>query len=1297
MFLKRLGFWLLPSVVVLGVIGIIFWTAPTIAGLPNSMTNADYSGSPPFLDTVAMPNVLFIADMSSTMKQREYGGVSFNASTKFAGLFDPMKCYNYNTSDNRFDPSGAAKAAINTACASTLWDGNFLNWVALRRADAAKKAMTGGTCVKVSGGGAIRDADGNCLSTGSPSLPTITHQLLYGTSSATDHSTGSVSSALYTGRIPDTVAKGGLASAPASLYVFLRASGSLSTPGNLVGWICVDDDSTAPAAGATSCSDADSYAESRFRLFVGLESQPRGVLHDFAGKARFGFMQIGGSSSSGVQILVGTGSRQSRDYKGTTVETFNSNTAAMVDAVDELFHEGSTPLAEGLYEGIRYFAQLDSAFNSSAYAFPLAYSPAVTLGASGKGSIGSGEITALTGSETCPAGYITNACGRDPYFFGGNHTPAWASPSAQVSCCKSFIVLFTDGRADFSTDLPANAASLREVAALHSNHGTHCTGANSSNPPSPLTTCSDSTALSAKDALSQHKTDRGVAGAHYMDEIAWWARTNDLRPGFAGDTAPASSNANIAVINEPGHPLKGFQNVTTYAYQVSKDAVGREFLMHTAMMGAFEDANGNNLPDNGLTPAAPCDLIDLTKPCEWDKVNNTTGALGRDNKPDAFFESESVDDMQDKLTAVLNSVLQRTNSGTSISVLASSSTGEGAVYQAYFYPHLVEGLNQVDWVGYLQSIFVDKFGNLREDYSGSGCTGSPDGKLVLTHDCIIKIRQETNPASPNFNSVVVDRFKDDGTEPGSVAGDGVADTTTPFQTVTLTTGGLSNVQPIWEGGRRLALLNPGATCESSTTWPKSGNMSQGGTTCRRILTWADLGNSGYVDTGETLEFSTANVASLCPYLGASLVLDCNSSVAANRTAAQNEATDIINWIRGSSVSVLRDRTLNVVNDVGVTVQAQWKLGDVVNSSPIVVGPPHERFDIIYGDATYAQFFQRYKDRRQVTYVGANDGMLHAINSGFFRVENQPIDGTGPTVQVRFTTTPKQIHTSTDCAGLPCDAAVTQYSFRSDAPPLGTELWAFIPQDLLPQLRWLTMPSYDHMYYMDLTPKVTDARIFAADADHPGGWGTILIGGFRLGGSCATCVGKGTPRVVQADFNNNGTTTDTGNGSSGSDYRVFLSSYFVMDVTNPEKEPTLLWVFRDDDLGLTTAAPAVLRANPTTDAKTSSTNEKWYVAFGTGPTHHDAFSTQTAQVFVVDLKLGPTYVDINRSTGNKGKGKGAGQPCPTSLPCISADQRRGDLIASGSDSPGVRIDVAAIRGQAPHRASPHRIVTVTARA
>src|SRR5207244_7573509 len=152
---------------------------------------------------------------------------------------------------------------------------------------------------------------------------------------------------------------------------------------------------------------------------------------------------------------------------------------------------------------------------------------------------------------------------------------------------------------------------------------------------------------------------------------------------------------------------------------------------------------------------------------------------------------------------------------------------------------LGDGREIVAWTWVTEGLFIDKFGNSREDYSAPGCPRPPDGKMVLTHDCIIRVRLETDPTSSNFESVVIDRFKDDGScvpTTSCVAGDGLADTATPFQTVAVTTGGQSNVQPIWEAGRRLALLSPGATCESSNTWPKAGRLTESGRNCRRIMT-----------------------------------------------------------------------------------------------------------------------------------------------------------------------------------------------------------------------------------------------------------------------------------------------------------------------------------------------------------------------------------------------------------------------------------------------------------------------------
>ena len=418
-------------------------------------------------------------------------------------------------------------------------------------------------------------------------------------------------------------------------------------------------------------------------------------------------------------------------------------------------------------------------------------------------------------------------------------------------------------------------------------------------------------------------------------------------------------------------------------------------------------------------------------------------------------------------------------------------------------------------------------------------------------------------------------------------------------------------------------------------------------------------------------------------------------------AGQTEATNYINFHRGwdgttenAEIAGFRSRKYLTTNpDGGASQQRVSKLGDVVYSTPTIVGAPRERYDVIYGDATYATYFQQYQTRRQVAYVGANDGMLHAFNAGFFTAGDDPNPipagtpgaGTNPVEHGFFNTT--------------APSSVTSYTTpRGGSPKMGAELWAFVPQELLPHLKWLTDPSYTHVSYVDLRPKVTDVRIFCGDTttapngspspcingqtgvSHPGGWGTIVIAGMRYGGSCGACTnvsgtnGGGPAMTVTADFGS-GTTT-----------RTFYSSYVVLDVTDPEKDPALLWTFTDSTLGLTTSVPAVLRVSPAADAKTDNTNAKWMVVFGSGPSAYTGDSTQAAKFYVVDLIAGPTYTagafagqtyatsDISTTASG----------CTASVPCgsfmsdiITVDANldyrvdiiyAGDTISNGSSSP-----------------------------
>jgi hypothetical protein len=118
---------------------------------------------------------------------------------------------------------------------------------------------------------------------------------------------------------------------------------------------------------------------------------------------------------------------------------------------------------------------------------------------------------------------------------------------------------------------------------------------------------------------------------------------------------------------------------------------------------------------------------------------------------------------------------------------------------------------------------------------------------------------------------------------------------------------------------------------------------------------------------------------------------------------------------------------------------QQPLGAVVGSTPALMDAPSLDPP---PDAIYPAFADENKNRRSIVWVGANDGMLHAIDAR-----------------------------------------------------LGVEVWAFVPFNLLPKLKTLRygQPVGAFRYFVDSSPKVADVRI----GDE---WRTYLVMGEGAGGT-----------------------------------------------------------------------------------------------------------------------------------------------------------------------------------------------------
>ena len=117
------------------------------------------------------------------------------------------------------------------------------------------------------------------------------------------------------------------------------------------------------------------------------------------------------------------------------------------------------------------------------------------------------------------------------------------------------------------------------------------------------------------------------------------------------------------------------------------------------------------------------------------------------------------------------------------------------------------------------------------------------------------------------------------------------------------------------------------------------------------------------------------------------------------------------WLRG-------DRSRELGRPGGLFRKRAGVLGDIVHSTPLIVGPPAAG-----GGEAREQFRNQYRERATAIYVGANDGMLHAFSA-------------------------------TD----------------------GAELFAYVPRALMPDLAALASPAWQPRPYVDGSPGHGEAQL-----------------------------------------------------------------------------------------------------------------------------------------------------------------------------------------------------------------------------
>lgn len=371
-----------------------------------------------------------------------------------------------------------------------------------------------------------------------------------------------------------------------------------------------------------------------------------------------------------------------------------------------------------------------------------------------------------------------------------------------------------------------------------------------------------------------------------------------------------------------------------------------------------------------------------------------------------------------------------------------------------------------------------------------------------------------------------------------------------------------------------------------------------------------------------------------------------------QAASAAEATKTIQYVYGVDDATLRNRSVTISRLA--STKKVWKLGDIVTSTPKVQGAsPLGGYHLDYADNSYSNFIATSAyGQRGMVYAGGNDGMLHAFNLG--KVTN-----------------------------LSSGYQKAQLT-NTSAKTLGEEEWGFIPYHVMPYLKYLGDPAYNHLYMVDNTTLIEDVSIirpssYTSDSttDRSGysgcgetnaydcvkdisSWRTILIGGMGLGGAsranngtCAATNSPPTPAVgdcVKAPL------------TTASYQNVGLSSYFALDITTPTA-PSLMWEFPSPfnathatalgALGYTISEPVIVRVNSTSNTCNSSTpgctafeksaqgkNGRWLAIFVSGPTgpiatgSHQFYgrSDQSLKIFVVDVATGNLLKTFDAGTG-----------------------------------------------------------------
>jgi type IV pilus assembly protein PilY1 len=1007
----------------------------TMAGWASMSSAADVAQTPLFLTQSAEPVVMLNMSNDHQLFFKAYDdytdldedGVidtTYDHDFRYFGYFDPFKCYDYDTSDNRFEPTSNSA----TRYCSGEWSGNFLNWASMTRMDAVRRILYGGKRVVDSETQTVLER---------AYLPTDAHsfaKFYNGTDldQLTPFSSGSGVTFCNT-----TVQNSGLsqdATAPPLLRV---AEGNHSLWAANERWQCRwseeksasnDNDSASSGLAASDSNPgrvADGLGQNDYVVRVeacvtgllGTEDckqypdgsfKPAGLLQEYgdSGAIRFGLMTGSYGSNKSGGVLRKNATDMSDEINVDTYGTF-TNTDGIIRTLDNLRIYGYR-YDNGTYFGATGSDNCQWGLNTfddgdcSNWGNPQAEIFLESL----RYLAGESENAAFASSDSSYIDELDKATWEDPV-----PEAKWCAALNVIQFNASTISFDGDGLASFGDITSDSLATITDTIGAGENlHGNEYFVGESGADNNQL--CTGKTVNSLAGVRGTCPDAPRLSGSYHLAGLAHFARTNSIRSDRNGE-----------------------QKVTTYGVALSPAMPRVEIPVpgDTRMVTILPACRNRSIGGN-------CAIVDF-------KIVDQDIAAGTGKFYVNWEDSEQGGDFDQDMWGIVEYDISGSNITVTTDVIAQSTPNEMG------FGYILSGTNRD---GFHVHSGINNF-DYNDPTGVTDCNNcqTADGPSSVTYS--IGTSSAALLESPLYYAAKWGGFRDeDGDDTPNLAeewdadGNGRPDTyffaIDPNKLKDSLSEAFAGVVKTSSSAASVATNSTRLDVDTVVYQARFNSEDwRGQLLAFQIESDGSVGDALW-DAGDIMPADhLRDIYTLNPASGNGVTFTW-ANLAAAQQAALNTLPDgtvdslgsqRLDWLRGDDAQeqrnggAFRNRTITI-------------LGDIINSDPYFVGKPDYRYHQL-PDATEASEYvafrnsAAYQARRDMLYVGSNDGMLHAFDAN-----------------------------------------------------TGVEQFAYVPNLVFEKLSALTEIDYAHQYYVDGSARAADAYINSA-------WRTVLLGNLGGGG------------------------------------------------------------------------------------------------------------------------------------------------------------------------------------------------------